>query len=111
MNRKIHLKNGYYDDGYIFIASRNKRRDTSRTLTKYLESLCEAAGVMNKSSHKIRKTHISSLHDHGVNINTIRELAGHEDVKTTLNYYCFDQKDLSERNQQLEQAANKIMAI
>lgn len=88
--RKIHLKNGYYDDGYIFIASRNKKRGTSRTLTKYLESLCEAAGVMNKSSHKIRKTYISSLFDKGVNFNTIRELAGHEDEKTTLNNYCFD---------------------
>lgn len=109
--RKIHLKNGYYDDGYIFIASRNKKRGTSRTLTKYLESLCEAAGVMNKSSHKIRKTYISSLFDKGVNFNTIRELAGHEDEKTTLNNYCFDQKDLAERNQQLEEAANKLMAI
>lgn len=109
--RKANLKCGYYDDGYIFIASRTKKRGTSRTLTKYLEDLCNYAGVDNKSNHKIRKTYISSLFDSGVNINTIREQAGHEDEKTSLNNYCFDQKDVSEREKELEKAANKRMAI
>ena len=80
-------------------------------MTKYLEDLCDYAGVDNKSNHKIRKTYISSLFDSGVNINTIREQAGHEDEKTSLNNYCFDQKDVSEREKELEKAANKRMAI
>lgn len=81
--RKASLKNGYYDEGYLFIASRTKKRGTSRTLTKYLESLCNFAGIACKSNHKIRKTYISSLFDSGVNINTIREQAGHEDDNMT----------------------------
>lgn len=109
--RKLNLKYGYYDEGYLFIASRTKKRGTSRTLTKYLETLCSSAGIANKSSHKIRKTYISSLFDNGVNINTIREQAGHEDEKTSLNNYCFDQKDLSEREAELEKAANQRMII
>lgn len=109
--RKLNLKYDYYDDGYIFIASRRKTRGTSRTLTKYLESLCESAGIMNKSNHKIRKTYISSLFDYKININTIREQAGHEDEKTSLNNYCFDQKDVSERERELERAANGRMII
>lgn len=109
--RKLNLKYGYYDSGYLFIASRTKRRGSSRTLTKYLETLCSSAGISKKSSHKIRKTYISSLFDNGVNINTIREQAGHEDEKTSLNNYCFDQKDLSERERELEKAANKRMII
>lgn len=42
-------------------------------------------------------TYISSLFDSGVNSNTIRVQTGHEDEKTSLNNYCFDQKDESER--------------
>lgn len=109
--KKTDLKYEYYDNGFIFIASRLKTRGTSRTFTKYLESLCSYAGVINKSNHKIRKTYISSLFDSGVNINTIRVQAGHEDEKTSLNNYCFDQKDESEREKELEKAANKKMII
>lgn len=109
--RKANLKYGYYDDGYIFIASRTKTRGTSRTFTKYLMSLCEYAGVINKSNHKIRKTYISSLFDSGVNINTIREQAGHEDEKTSLNNYCFDQKDEPQKAIELEKAANTKMIV
>lgn len=109
--KKTNLKYGYFDDGYIFIASRIKKRGTSRTLTKYLETLCSDAGIAKKSNHKIRKTYISSLFDNGVNINTIREQAGHEDEKTSLNNYCFDQKDMSEKESELEKAANHRMII
>lgn len=48
--------------------------------------------IGRKSSHKIRKTYISSLFDSGLNINKIREMAGHEDERTSLNNYCFDRK-------------------
>ncbi len=47
---------------------------------------------MKKSSHKIRRTYLSSLFDTGINVNTIREIAGHEDERTSLNNYCFDTK-------------------
>lgn len=43
-----------------------------------------------KSSHKIRKSFISSLFDNGLNINKIWEIAGHEDKRTSLDNYCFD---------------------
>ena len=54
--------------------------------------LCDDINIGRKSSHKIRKTYISSLFDSGMNINKIREIAGHEDEKTSLNNYCFDRK-------------------
>ena len=107
----INLKYGYHDDGFIFIASRYKRRGTSRTLTKYLEDLCLSSGITNKSNHKIRKTQISSMFDKGININTIREQAGHEDERTSLNNYCFDQSDDDIKKEMLESISNNIMVI
>lgn len=38
-------------------------------------------------------------------------VTGHEDEKTLLNHYCFDQKDVSDKELGLEQAANKRMII
>ena len=107
----VNMKYGYYDDGFIFIASRYNHRGTSRTLTKYLEDLCLSSGITNKSNHKIRKTQISSMFDKGININTIREQAGHEDERTSLNNYCFDQSDDEIKKKMLESISNNIMVI
>lgn len=90
--KKSNIEHGYYDDGYIFVNNKSKRTTTS-SINKYLYSLCEEAGIkIKKSSHKIRKTYLSSLFDTGINVNTIREIAGHEDERTSLNNYCFDTK-------------------
>jgi len=51
------------------------------------------------------------MFDCGININTIREQAGHEDEKTSLNNYCFDQNDDDVKKQFLEASSNKIMVI
>lgn len=107
----INIKYGYYDDGYIFIASRQGTRGTSRTITKYLGSLCLSSGITNKSNHKIRKTQISAMFDNHININTIREQAGHEDERTSLNNYCFDQSDDEVKKKMLESVSNNIMVI
>ena len=40
----------------------------------------------------------------GVNINTIREMVGHTDERTTYNSYCFDRTDKSERQKIVEAA-------
>lgn len=108
---KISLKNGYSDDGFMFIASRSKKRGTSRTLTKYLESLCKYANVNNKSNHKIRKTFISTLIEKKINIDTVREQAGHSSEKTTLRSYCFDTNIKSVKENALELAANTKMTL
>ena len=106
--KKVNLKNGYFDENFIFIKSRYKTRSTTRTISKYIEGLCKDVGINIKSNHKIRKTYISSLFDQGINIDTIRGQAGHEDEKTSLRNYCFDQKDRSNIENQLEHAANHI---
>lgn len=79
----------------------------TRCLKQYLHNLCIDTGIMAKSNHKIRKTYISSLFDLGININTIKEQAGHEDERTSLHNYCFDQSENSVLEMKLESAMNK----
>lgn len=108
--KQVNIANGYYDNGFLFISSQRKQRGNARTVTTYLEKLCLSVGIMNKSNHKIRKTYISSLFDHNVNIDTIRRQAGHEDERTSLNNYCFDQSDECQLENQLEKAKNTTTA-
>lgn len=80
------------DGDYIFINAQYSTRLTTSSINKYLYGLCDEIETLRRSSHKIRKTYISSLFDARLNINKIREIAGHEDEKTSLNNYCFDRK-------------------
>lgn len=108
--KKVNFEYNRYDDGFIFLNMRNGKRITTDAVSTYLQNLCIKAGITNKSSHKIRKTYISSLFDHNINIDTIRRMAGHESEKTTLQNYCFDQTDSDELNALLENATtfNKV---
>lgn len=99
--RLISMKYGYYCNDYIFISNRNNRL-TGGSFNKYLFSLCDAINIQHKSTHKVRKTAISTLIDLGLNINEVREIAGHEDEKTTLNNYCFNRKNKNETEKIIE---------
>lgn len=78
--------------------------ETNILLRKY----CKRLGILFRSSHKSRKTYISSLIDAGININTVRSYAGHADERTTYFNYCFDRAPDTEKKMLLEKAlANK----
>lgn len=106
--KKASMEYGYYDEGYIFVNNKSKRTTTG-SINKYLYSLCEEAGIeIKKSSHKIRKTFISSLFDTGLNVDKIREIAGHEDERTSLNNYCFETKTDRESERILDETGCKL---
>lgn len=90
--------------GYIF--SINGKPLTERSVATLYVKYCKKAGIIQKSSHKSRKTYISALIDGKVNINTVREMVGHADERTTLGNYAFDRKTDSEKAQMIENALN-----
>ena len=108
--KAINERCGYYSDDFILVSSQKNERSNARTITTYLEKLCIAIGILNKSNHKIRKTFISSLFDNNVNIDTIRETAGHADERTSLNNYCFNQDDTKALEAKLEECKNATTA-
>lgn len=98
--RQHQMESGVFDDGYIF--SMTKKPCPYGTIRKCFYKYCKAIGINGKSSHKARKTYISTLLAEGVNINTVRELVGHADERTTYNSYCFDRLDKTERKKLIE---------
>lgn len=64
---------------------------------------------VNRTKVTFRNRFISSLIECGININTVRSLAGHEDETTTLNNYCFNTNE--ETEMELENARNVRIAL
>jgi integrase len=65
---------------------------------------CEFINMDVKTSHKIRKTYISTLIDSGLNIDEIRRMAGHSDERTTYNNYCFNRRTNPQTEKIIEEA-------
>jgi len=102
--KKRQIELGVESNGYIFSINGNplSYRSVSDAYVKYGKKL----GNIRKSSHKARKTYISALIDGQVNINTVRELVGHADERTTLGNYCFDRRTQDEKISIIENALN-----
>lgn len=93
---------GVSDSDYIF--SINKYPCSYRSIADLYTKYCHKLDIIKKSSHKSRKTYISSLIDGNVNLNTVRELVGHADERTTLRNYCFDRNTDKEKRSLIEKA-------
>lgn len=90
------------DSEYLF--SMSDKPITRDSVAKAFYKYCEELGIEKRSSHKARKTFVSSLLDAGVNLNTVRKLVGHVDERTTLNNYYFDRSTDDEIVAQMEVA-------
>lgn len=100
--RQRQQEEGAPDNGFIFSMLDTPVRYTS--VSKAFVKYCRKMGISRKSSHKARKTFLSALLDENINLNTVRQIAGHTDERTTLNNYCYDRRDTDEIIQQLEKA-------
>lgn len=87
---------------YIF--SITNQPPSYHSVADLFRKYCHSMGIDRKSSHKARKTYISTLIDGGVNINSIREMVGHADERTTYGNYCFDRDTNAEKLAKMEQA-------
>ncbi|EFB6866715.1 tyrosine-type recombinase/integrase [Escherichia coli] len=61
---------------------------TTSGLTGILADLQQTSGIARFTPHDMRRTFITRLLEQGVDINTVRQLAGHSDISTTTRYDC-----------------------
>lgn len=100
--KDFQLKSGGKSQEYIF--SNDGKPLSTRSIDYLYTKYCKELGTIHKSSHKTRKTYISALIDGKVNLNTIREMVGHADERTTLNSYCFDRSADTEKENLIKSA-------
>ena len=99
--KRFQEQHGYDSNGYIF--SIDGQPLVYRNINKAYKRYCERLGIMYRSSHKVRKTFISTLLDN-MNHDAVRVIAGHTDLNTTYNSYFFDRSSDKEAKQNLEKA-------
>lgn len=69
---------------YVFTSPHGGGKFTR--VDKSLAKACELAGITGVTLHTFRHTFCTRLASAGVDVRTIMELAGHEDISTTLKY-------------------------
>lgn len=98
--KKKHKDSGQKYMEYIFVMTGDPIH-TYLAIQKAFAKYCKELEIQQRGPHKARKTYISELLEFGININTVRAIAGHKDEHTTFNNYCYDRKTKSERNAQV----------
>ncbi len=90
-----------------FLIEKDGKRVHGSSFNKYLCIACSQAGIIYRSSHKIRKTYATTLIDNNVDSSIIMEQMGHSDFSTTMNHYYKANKNDDKKRYQIEQALSK----
>ena len=108
--RHMNMVNGEYsEEGYIFV--RKHKNINHYSIQAMILRGCNRVNMDVKTSHKIRKTYISTLIDSGLNIDAVRRFAGHSDERTTYGNYCYNRLTDRQTEEVVEGAlnANKVI--
>lgn len=99
----------YSEEGYIFVKSHKNINHYS--IQAMILRGCNRVNMDVKTSHKIRKTYISTLIDSGLNIDAVRRFAGHSDERTTYGNYCYNRLTDRQTEEVVEGALNAQKVI
>ncbi len=59
---------------------------TPNGVVHLLQNLQKQANIAPFAPHDLRRTFITRLLDNNVDLNTVRQMAGHSDISTTIRY-------------------------
>lgn len=74
-----------YSD-YLFQPTNRNKKFTPNSLTHIFKQLFSRCGLDSVSSHGLRRSFITNLHNKGVGVKVIMELVNHKHLSTTQNY-------------------------
>ena len=98
---KVLNPNGYY------LFEINGKRCIGQSFTRKLERACVSLKIKPRSLHKCRKTYITTLINENVPESLIIDQVGHTDIKTSRQFYLYNNKARNEALQTLSRAIAK----
>lgn len=82
----------------------NGRRCRGQSFTRKLERVCDSIRIKPRSMHKCRKTYITNLINANVPESLIIEQVGHTDIRTSKQFYLYNNKAKAEAIKTLSDA-------
>ena len=84
------------DKNALFVTGQNRKRITTAAVHKLVKKHLLAAGLDSSqySSHKLRHTAATLMLQNGVDVRTLQEVLGHDNLNTTQIYTHVDNEDL-----------------
>ena len=82
------------DEDALFLGKFHERL-TPGGIRYMMKQLGKKAGVTNVHPHRFRRTRATSLIDHGMQIQNVSHLLGHEKIDTTMNYVYIDEQNVA----------------
>lgn len=92
LEEKLQLGDMWQENNLVFASELGTPVESSR-LTKTLYSLLKTAGLKKRGVHSLRHTFSTRAIENGMDVKTLSELLGHEDITTTLNLYVHSSDD------------------
>jgi integrase/recombinase XerD len=103
-----------YDTGYVFNpVNKSNRVNVNRGITTeivYLlvRNMAKHVGLATVSPHDLRRTYITRLLEQNIDLNTVRLMAGHENISTTVVYDKRDNKVMQKAAATLSYGASNV---
>lgn len=105
MIQEFNATSGFPDSEFIFI-NRKGERIIRKKIDTAIRKYCKLADLDPRSSHKLRKTFISTLYDtNEISKDELRRIAGHSDIAVTNSCYVYNRKP----QEQTLSALNKVL--
>ena len=82
------------DNGDALFAGRGTKRMTPQGVRQRLKDIGQEAGVENVHPHRFRRTLATNLIDHGMAIQEVASVLGHERIDTTTKYIYIDKQNV-----------------
>lgn len=92
---KAYLDSRTDDDPALFVGLKGDHsRLVPQGIRAVMKELEKRTGVTNIHPHRFRRTLASRLAQHGMPVQNIKEILGHENINTTMTYIYIDQHDV-----------------
>lgn len=101
--KEANLQNGYTCEAEDYIFMYRKHHITANSNDRHYERYCKQIGNSKKGNHKAPKTALTKVADNpNITLKDAMEFAGHRDVKTLINHYCFSRYSDEQKRQELK---------
>jgi integrase len=104
-NRMLDIVKMTPNSEYLFV-NQDGKRIRGNSFNKRLKSICKKAGVIPKSTHKIRRYYATTLLKSGANDAFVATQMGHTDISTTRRFYQYDNDSMEDRRGMIIQASS-----